>query len=385
MICRGCAGSHTVRVLDLGRMPAADHFPPASSAIDSREGAHPLAMELCLRCGLAQLADDDTTPDEPRGVEPLALRNQAADAVRTVAESGLLSGDTVREFGSPHGGSWLGLLADRGFGPPPEGRPASLVLDCFGLMHESRQRAAVRERANATASAGTLLLQFHSLAAIVTHGQWNALRHGHYAYYSLTALQRMLRDVGMRLSSAWEFDLYGGTVLVAARHGVRPYTPPTVRRILAVESALGVCKPRTLGRLQRDADDHARALRTWLTTMADRGQRVYAYGAASRAVALFSRAGVDRRVLCAVADASLAKQGRRMPGTDVPIISPAQLLARDPDVVLLTVADLLPEVQSQLPGLAGKWVVDIAAGGRPDAGHMLEDEGQQAGWNRLRT
>ncbi|BAH54052.1 transferase [Rhodococcus opacus] len=359
MICRGCAGSDTVRVLDLGAVPAADNFPPKRSAIDSCESAHPLAMELCLRCGLAQLAEDDTTPEEPHGIEPLALRNQAADAVRTVAVSGFLDGDTVLEFGSPHGGSWLGLLASRGFCPPPPGRPASVVLDCFGLMHEACQRSALRERANATASDGVLLLQFHSLAAIVTHGQWNALRHGHYAYYSLTALQRMLTDVGMSVSHAWEFDLYGGTVLVAARHGARPATSHTVRRILAAEKTLGVCDPRALRRLQLAADGHASTLRTWLATMADRGQRVYAYGAASRAVALFSRAGVDHRVLCAVADASPAKQGRRMPGTDVPIISPGQLLDSSPEWVLLTLPDLLPEVRRDYPALEGKWITDL--------------------------
>ncbi|MGW5149459.1 transferase [Rhodococcus koreensis] len=385
MICRGCAGSDTVRVLDLGCTPAADHFPSEWSAIDSCESAHPLAMELCRRCGLAQLAEDDTTPEEPHGVEPLALRKQAADAVRTVAVSGFLDGDTVLEFGSPHGGSWLGLLAARGFCPPPPGRPASVVLDCFGLMHEACQRSALRERVNATASDGVLLLQFHSLAAIVTHRQWNALRHGHYAYYSLTALQRMLTDVGMSVSHAWEFDLYGGTVLIAARHGVRSDTSHTVHDILAAEHALGVCEPRTLRILQQAADGHAGALHSWLATMAGRGQRVYAYGAASRAVALFSRAGVDHRMLCAVADASPTKQGRRMPGTDVPIISPAQLLADDPDVVLLTIADLLPEVQSQLPGLTGKWVVDIADGDRPDADHALAHGGQQPRWNTLRT
>ncbi|MDF3303702.1 methyltransferase domain-containing protein [Rhodococcus sp. T2V] len=359
MICRACAGSDTVRVLDLGQTPAADHFPPEWSAIDTCESAHPLAMELCRRCGLAQLAEDDTTPEEPQGVEPLALRTQAADAVRTVAMSGFLDGDTVLEFGSPHGGSWLGLLAARGFCPPPPGRPASVVLDCFGLMHEACQRSALRERVNATASDGVLLLQFHSLAAIVTHRQWNALRHGHYAYYSLTALQRMLTDVGMRVSHAWEFDLYGGTVLIAARHGVRSDTSHTVRTILATEHALGVCEPRTLRTLQQAADGHAGALHTWLATMADRGQRVYAYGAASRAVALFSRAGVDRRLVEAVADASCAKQGRRMPGTDLRIISPAELVSADPDFVLLTLPDLYAEVRRELPELDGRWVVDM--------------------------
>ncbi|MFF2107805.1 class I SAM-dependent methyltransferase [Rhodococcus koreensis] len=375
MICRGCAGSDTVRVLDLGRTPAADHFPPEWSAIDSCETAHPLAMELCRRCGLVQLAEDDTTPEEPHGVEPLALRTQAADAVRTAAMSGFLDGDTVLEFGSPHGGSWLGLLASRGFCPPPQGRPASVVLDCFGLMHEPCQRSALRERVNATASDGVLLLQFHSLAAIVTHGQWNALRHGHYAYYSLTALQRMLTDVGMSVSHAWEFDLYGGTVLIAARHGVRSDTSHTVRNILAAENAVGVCEPRTLRTLQQAADGHASALHTWLATMADRGQRVYAYGAASRAVALFSRAGVNRRLVEAVADASRAKQGRRMPGTDLRIISPAELVSADPDFVLLTLPDLYAEVRRELPELDGRWVVDTP---QEDAIHpAVEASGRQ--------
>ena len=38
------------------------------------------------------------------------------------------------------------------------------------------------------APGGVLLLQFHSLATILRLGQWNSLRHGHYAYYSTPPL-----------------------------------------------------------------------------------------------------------------------------------------------------------------------------------------------------
>ena len=88
---------------------------------------------------------------------------------------------------------------------------------------------------------------------------------------------------------------------------------------------------------------------------ADAGRKVFAYGAASRAVALFSRAGVDSRLLAAVADASPAKQGRRMPGTDIPIVSPGALLKAMPHRVLLTLPDLLPEVSARYPQLDGRW------------------------------
>lgn len=352
--CRGCGAETLVRVLDLGKMPAADNFPAVDAIPDAAETGHPLGMDLCRACGLAQLAEDDTVTAEPRAVEPRALRDQAAEAVSRVAAAGWLRGRTVREFGSPHGGSWLPLLGARGI-TESEGS-ADIVLDCFGIMHEPDQRAAFAQRAAAVAPGGVLLLQFHSLHTIVAQEQWNALRHGHFAYYSLTALRALLTAAGMSVATAWEFDLYGGTVLIAAVPA--PVEPDdTVRRILAAESA--VTEPDTLRALQAAADRQARALHTWLERETSAGRAVYAYGAASRAVALLHLAGVHRGLLTAVADASPAKQGCRMPGTDVPIIDPAALVAAQPDRVLLTLPDLLSEVRSRLPELDGRWVVEV--------------------------
>lgn len=354
--CRACRGSALSTVLDLGTVPAADFFPPAHTPVGLAESAHPLRMQLCAHCGLAQLAEDDTRTEEPRGIEPAALRAQAADAVGKVAAAGLLRGKTVREFGSPHGGTWLPLLAERGLSPTESA--AAVVLDCFGVMHEPDQRAAFAARAAATAPDGVLLVQFHALATIVEGCQWNALRHGHFAYYSLAALQRLLRAAGMSLVTAWRFDLYGGTVLAAARHG--NHEPDrVVGEILTREREF--IAPATIRRLQRAADTHADALRRWLERHAAQGDRVYAYGAASRAVAVFSLAGVHRGLIAGVADAAAAKQGRRMPGTDVPIISPDELVAARPDLVLLTLPDLLPEVRARYPELDGCWIVDDPA------------------------
>src|SRR4051794_8837234 len=151
-------------------------------------------MWQCASCGLAQLAEDPTTPEEPRGAEPAAMVAQAEDAVARVLAAGLLpaGGGTVTEFGSPHGGAWLGLLAAAGLVEAAPATPADVVVDCFGLMHAPDQGAGLAERAAAVADDGVLLLQFHTLAAIVAEGGWNALRHGHFAYYSAPVLHRML-------------------------------------------------------------------------------------------------------------------------------------------------------------------------------------------------
>jgi hypothetical protein len=374
--CRACRSAAGHVVLDLGSQPACDYFPPCDDP--GPDPVYPLQMWLCSGCGLAQLLDDPTVPEEPRGTEPAALVAQAADAVNRVATAGLLpAGAWVAEYGSPHGGSWLGLLADRGLTPVDDTAPADVILDCFGMMHAADQSAALAERADRLAPGGVLLLQYHSLDTIIRLGQWNALRHGHYAYYSTTALTTMLASVGFVPRQAWRFDLYGGTVLLAATRDDDDAAPgdnattgaagAMVPALLAVEARTGVRDPDVLRGLQQDVQARAAALHKWLASSAAAGRTVLGYGAASRAVALLRRAGIDGDLLPAVADSSPAKHGLRMPGTAIPVISPAQFTAQRPDEVALFVPDLMAEVRAAYP--------EIEAGG----GHWIDADALGAG------
>jgi hypothetical protein len=358
--CRACRGSAGHLVLDLGEQPASDYFPRADEP--GPDPVYPLQMWLCSSCGLAQLLTDPTVPEEPRGTEPAALVTQAADAVARVAAAGLLpAGAVVAEYGSPHGGSWLGLLAGHGVVPAGPGEKPDVIIDCFGLMHAADQREALAERAARLAPGGVLLLQYHALSTIVGSGQWNALRHGHYAYYSTAALTAMLAAVGFSPRRAWTFDLYGGTVLLAATRDLDGDGEPddAVRALLAGDDRAGMCDPDAFAGLQREVQAHATALHDWLVAERSAGTTVVGYGAASRAVALLCQARVDGRLLPAVIDASPAKQGLRMPGTDIPVAAPAELAARRPGAVLLFVPDLLAEVRIAYPEVeaaGGRWV-----------------------------
>jgi hypothetical protein len=356
IVCRACRGTDGELVLDLGAQPACDYFPAIGDP--GPDPAYPLQMWLCATCGLAQLVVDPTVPEEPKGAEPAALVAQARDAVERVDRAGWLRpGATVLEYGSPHGGSWLDLLVDRGLRVVAEGDRADVILDCFGLMHCADQAAAVAERVARLAPGGVLLIQYHSLATILERGQWNSLRHGHYAYYSATALAAMLEPVGLTLRSAWTFDLYGGTVLLAVTAGGAP--DDTITSLMDAEQRVGVRDPQVARELEAAATASAEGLHEWLTFARRGGRRVLGYGAASRAVALLCRAGVTSELLPAIADASPAKQGTRMPGTDITVINPNELAAREPDQVLLLLPDLMAEVRRALPDIeasGGCWV-----------------------------
>ncbi|MEJ8281809.1 class I SAM-dependent methyltransferase [Pseudonocardia spirodelae] len=369
--CRACGGADGRVVLDLGDQPPWDRMPHRDVPLP--DPAWPLRMWLCAGCGLAQLEDDADAVEELHGVEPRAMAEQSDRSVGRLAREGLVRpGGRVAEFGSPHGESWLPRLTGRGMtavdpaAAPPDG--VDLVVDFYGLLHEPDQAAALDRRVRLLRPGGTLALQLLPLGTVLRDGQWFDLRHGHYAYWSLPALDAALRRHGLGVHRAWWYPLSGGTLLVTARAGAAP--DEATRALLDEERAAGVTDPSGLGRLQ-DAADGAHRLREWLAAERDAGRTVAAYGAASRAVPLVCRAGLDAGLLAAVGDASPAKQGRRMPGSDVPVVSPAELAALRPDRVVLFLPELAAEVRAALPAVedgGGRWVV------LDPAPHLLEPD-----------
>jgi len=95
-------------------------------------------------------------------------------------------------------------------------------------------------------------------------------------------------------------------------------------------------------------------LRSYLEGHRAAGTRLFAYGAASKAVAELAMMGEAAGAILAVGDASPAKQGRCMPGSRVPVISPAELIAADPEEVLLLLPDLHDELLATHPQLTGR-------------------------------
>ncbi|PRY48119.1 putative zinc binding protein [Geodermatophilus tzadiensis] len=341
--CRWCGSPHGEAVLDLGLQPACDDFPLPD---DPPAPVHPLRLWACDGCGLVQLPDRSPVPQEPRAVEPAALTAHARDSVGWALERGLLvPGTSAREFGSPHGGSWVHLLDTAGLDVRDDDRagPVDAVIDVFGLMHEEDQRAGLRRRADALTPHGVLVLVFPPLETVVEHGQWNAVRHGHHAYPSTAVAARQLAECGLTVVASVLHPLYGGTRLLAARRdgALPPDAAPVSLPDDVPRAALTV--------LAESVSAGVTALRTHLQQAAAAGRRVIGYGAASRAVPLLVAAGIGPDLLPAVADASPAKQGRVIPGVGMPVIGPAELVATRPDEVLLFLPDLLDEVRSGLP------------------------------------
>ena len=124
-------------------------------------------MVMCLDCRLVQLESDPTTPEEPHRQEPRALLEQAEAAIADAGAQGYLQpGIRFLVYPSPHGGSWVEQLERRALVEVSDG-PADLLIDIFGMMHDADQRAALTRRVSRMSPDAILLMQFHTVAAIV--------------------------------------------------------------------------------------------------------------------------------------------------------------------------------------------------------------------------
>jgi C-methyltransferase C-terminal domain len=167
----------------------------------------------------------------------------------------------------------------------------------------------------------------------------------------------MLAAAGFRPAPGPALRPVRGPVLLTASRGVTPGATPALAAIRpAVLATYSLKRPPWAWRTRPGSvpcrtawrPGTKRCIGGWST-----GRRpsapCWATSAASSAVALLCRAGVDRSLLPAVADASPAQQGRRMPATDIPVIAPAEVAAARPDAVVLFLSNLLPEMRVMLP------------------------------------
>lgn len=343
--CRACGSSDLTTVLDFGPQPAADHFPAQEDP--GPDPLWPLAVLLCGGCGLAQLGHESPAEELPRAVESAtAIAHAAAMAADAVRRLAVTPGQTVLEYHSNHGGAWQSHLVDLGMRPIPvesaADNSADLVIDNHGIVHNEDFAQTLGARLRKVAPDGHYLIEFHHLLRMITDSQFDTIRHGHPVYLTVSVLQQALAGFGFSVLDVAEVDLYGGcVVLTAGRFGE---ASDRVAKLIAAEREAGVASADRWREFADSAHASCRAIKDWLVDLRASGVSVLGYGAPSKASLLLSAAGVGPELLPATADLSPAKQGRRVSGSGVPIISPDELRAAAPAYVLVLTWDIAPEI-----------------------------------------
>ena len=122
--------------------------------------------------------------------------------------------------------------------------------------------------------------------------------------------------------------------------------------MLAEEAQRGLQTLATYQYFQAKADRVKDDLLSFLIEQKRAGRRVAAYGAAAKGNTLLNYAGVKPDLLPFVCDAAVAKQGKFMPGSHIPILAPAALDDQRPDYLVILPWNIAAEVKQQNARLA---------------------------------
>jgi hypothetical protein len=212
---------------------------------------------------------------------------------------------------------------------------------------------------------GVATLEFPHLLNLVTQNQFDTIYHEHYSYLSLIALTPIFERAGLRIFDIDRLTTHGGSLRLFVCHSsARHIEADIVAAVAAQERAAGLASAERFEAFARRVVVTKRELLTFLIDAKSRGKRVAAYGAAAKGNTLLNYCGIRSDMVDFVADRSPAKQGRLLPGSRIPIVSPDAVDRARPDYLLVLPWNIRDEVMAQMAHIrnwGGQFVVPIPA------------------------
>lgn len=399
--CRSCGARLTITMADLGMQPPSNAY-LASLAEAARENRYPLRAKVCEVCKLVQV-DYDVAPEELFGnymyfssyseewlahaarYAQMARRRFALEPTSLVVELASNDGYLLKNFlkmGIPVLGidpsAAVARAAER-LGVPTlveffgetlarklagEGRAADLIVGNNVLAHVPQLNDFVAGIAALLKPRATATLEFPHLLKLLEHVEFDTIYHEHYSYLSLTAVEPLFSRHGLRVYDVEELPTHGGSLRIFATHAHRSDFADGAAlqalRVREAEAGLGVLD--TYRRFAERVAACRRSLVSFLERARGESKRVAAYGAAAKGNTLLNFCGVTRQDIALVADRNPNKQGKLLPGSHIPIVSPEALMQERPDYVLILPWNLEQEIRRQLDGIhawGGRFVTAV--------------------------
>jgi len=230
-----------------------------------------------------------------------------------------------------------------------EGKAADLVVANNVLAHVPDINDFVAGIARLLKPTGRASIEFPHLLRLLEGNQFDTIYHEHYSYLSLRVVQRIAKVAGLEVVDVEEIPTHGGSLRVWLASQGAAVATEAVELVLAAEASAGLESLEAYQGFQQRAEAAKHALLEYLLQAKREGKRVLGYGAAAKGNTLLNYAGIRADLLPAVADRAASKQGKLLPGSHIPVISPEQLQTESPDALLVLPWNLIEELREQIP------------------------------------
>lgn len=383
--CRFCDTPLTESFADLGETPLANSYVDPGHAA-TPDPVYPLHARVCRECLLVQVEDvvpaEDIFSDyayfssyskswveHARNYAEMAIDRFGLDENSSVIEVASNDGYLLQHF-TARGISVLGIepaanvaKAAEAKGIPTrtaffgaafaqslrdDGTQANLLAGNNVLAHVPDLNDFVAGLAILLAEDGVLTMEFPHLLRLIEDVQFDTIYHEHFSYFSLLVVERVFAHHGLKIFDVEELPTHGGSLRIFAGRmdGPDRGEGAGLRAVRAAEVAAELDQLATYAGFQPRVEAVRDGLLGFLNTARAKGETVAAYGAAAKGNTLLNFSGVDSNQIVFVADVSLEKQNKLLPGSRIPITAPEVLRSAKPDHVLILPWNLKTEITS---------------------------------------
>ena len=175
------------------------------------------------------------------------------------------------------------------------------------------------------------------MPAMLRLNSYDTICHEHVEYYSLGAIEYILRAADMKILDVQMNDINGASFAVTAVHAAssQPVNRAVVDWLLIQEQNMGLNTPKPYRDFEERVYRHRDDLRRLLTALRDDGKRVMGYGASTKGNVVLQFCGIDSSLIEAIVEVNPDKFGCVTPGTHIPIVSEEEAIRMQPDYYLV--------------------------------------------------
>lgn len=193
---------------------------------------------------------------------------------------------------------------------------------------------------------GLWIIQMSYLPLMLKQLAFDNICHEHLEYYSLESLRYLLTRHGLEIVDCELNDINGGSFRIYIRHenadpatfASAPYRDVArmrVNSILAYEKSLHLQKKKIYMDFWKDINSLKKQTVDFIKKEKKKGKIIWGYGASTKGNTLLQWFGLDNTLIDGIAERSEAKYGLKTAGTNIPILSEADMRKAKPDYLLV--------------------------------------------------
>ena len=184
---------------------------------------------------------------------------------------------------------------------------------------------------------GIWVIQMNYLTTMLENNAFDNIVHEHLEYYSLSSLKFLLDKHNLEIFDVELNSLNGGSIRTYVKHkeSLEFSISKNVKDILEYEKTIGLDGKDPYTAFAKRIDELKNETVEFIRNEVKNGKKIYVYGASTRGNALLQYYGLDSNLITAAADRNPMKWGKKIIGSQIPIISEEQARKENPDYFLV--------------------------------------------------